>query len=443
VSAVRPRRRTGRRAPYAVCGRTLAACWRSRCSALSRSDATAGSWPCRTGRHPSCWCASRWTRACSSADRGYRLDVAPSQVDALAVLGHAAAASRLLDAGDDRGAADLCASTLQLFRGDLLPAAGDGDWVSPHRARLHEARMTLVETQLSARLRLGDVGDVIGELEGAVAAYPFQEGLWSLLITALYRAGRQADALATYRRVKDRLATELGLDPGPELQRLEQRILLQDESLAVSPRAGQLLDRDRPAGNLPSMSAELVGRDREVADLCDLLAHERLVEIVGPGGIGKTAVALATGRELSSSSDIGADGIWLARLETAVTADDVIDTLVAALNVPGGEEALFERLRATTALVILDNCEHVLDAAATLAMRLLDASPGLRVLCTSQVPLDIDGEAVVELAPLTLSDAAELFIHRASAQRLEHGSSGSDAAVSRWRSSSPPLEPRH
>ncbi len=110
--------------------------------------------------------------------------------------------------------------------------------------------------------------------------------------------------------------------------------------------------------------------------------------------------------------------VWLARLETAVTADDVVDALIGAVNGPGGEEALFERLKTSSALVILDNCEHVIDAAASLAVRLLDNAPGLRILCTSQVPLDIDGEVVFELAPLALSDAVELFTRRATAQRL-------------------------
>jgi len=113
-----------------------------------------------------------------SGDGGYKLAVDPSEVDALVVLDHVAEVSRLLDGGDDREAADLCASTLKMYRGDILPAAGDGEWVNPHRARLEEARMKLVETQFSARLRLGDTGDVIGELEAAVAAYPYQEGLW-------------------------------------------------------------------------------------------------------------------------------------------------------------------------------------------------------------------------------------------------------------------------
>ncbi len=339
-----------------------------------------------------------------SADGGYRLAVEPSQVDALVALRDTAAAARLLDAGDDRGAADLSASTLRLYRGDLLQGAGDGDWAVPHRTRLDEARMKLIEIRLSALLGLGDPGDLVGELEAAVTSYPYQEGLWALLITALYRAGRQADALATYQRVRVLLADELGLDPGPRLQQLERQILAHDPALRIP-------DRVSPppvvaAGNLPSLSAELVGREEEVAALADLLAERRLVEIVGPGGIGKTAVAIATGREL-------AEPVWLVRLETAAAADEVLDALIAALDVTGGEPALLERLEGAASVVILDNCEHVVAAAAALAVRLLDAAPALRILCTSQVPLDVDGEAVVELAPLALPDAVELFTRRA------------------------------
>ena len=127
----------------------------------------------------------------------------------------------------------------------MLPGAGEGDWVSPHRARLEEARIKLTETEFSARLRLGDAGDAIGELEAAVATYPFQEGLWELLITALYRAGRQADALAAYQRVRNQLADELGLDPGPQLQQLERQILVHDAALGGHPR--RAIVRSRPA----------------------------------------------------------------------------------------------------------------------------------------------------------------------------------------------------
>ena len=337
----------------------------------------------------------------TSRDGGYALAVEPSDVDALAALSATTTASGLFEAGDDVGAADLCASTLRLYRGDVLQAAGDGDWVTPYRARLDEARMTLLEIQFGARLRLGEVGDVIGELEAAVAAHPFQESLWELLITAQYRAGRQADALASYQKVKTQLAAELGLDPRPQLQELEHRILVQDAALEVPVRPAARARTLRRAGNLPSLAAELVGREDEVAAVSDLLARERLVEIVGPGGIGKTAVAIAVGRALTSSASLGADGVWLARLESASTPDQVVDVLVGAVDGPGGEAALFESFKDASAVVILDNCEHVIDAAAALAVRLLDAAPGLRILCTSQVPLDVDGEVVFELAPLT------------------------------------------
>ena len=242
-----------------------------------------------------------------------------------------------------------------------------------------------------------------------MATHPYQEGLWELLITALYRAGRQADALAAYQRVRTRLADELGLDPGPQLQELEQQILDQDPALRAA------ATRPAAAGNLPSMSAELIGRDDEIAALSELLAGRRLVEIVGPGGIGKTAVAIATGRALSAPCP---GGVWLARLETARDGGrrHRHGDRRAATS-PAARRHCSSGSRRAAALVILDNCEHVLDAAAALAVRLLDAAPGLRILCTSQVPLDVDGEAVFELAPLALSDAVELFTRAAPAPR--------------------------
>ncbi len=165
-----------------------------------------------------------------------------------------------------------------------------------------------------------------------------------------------------------------------------------------------------PAGNLPSLAPALVGRDAELDGLQALLADHRLVEVVGPGGIGKTALALAAGRALAATPG----GVWLARLEGARTADEVLDTVVAAFEVTGGEAALLERVRRGGGLLVLDNCEHVADAAATLAERLLDAAPALRVLATSQAALDVDGEVLFELAPLALADAVELFTRRAT-----------------------------
>ncbi len=197
--------------------------------------------------------------------------------------------------------------------------------------------MKLIETRLAALLGLGDAGDLIGELEAAVASYPYQEGLWALLITARYRAGRQADALATYQRVRILLADELGLDPGPRLQQLERQILRHDPSLRGADRAAP---RPPPAaGNLPSLSVELVGREEEIAALADLLADRRLVELVGPGGRREDR-----GGDRHRPRARGAR-VWLVRLETATTADEVLDAVIAALDVTGGEAALLERLR--------------------------------------------------------------------------------------------------
>ena len=287
-----------------------------------------------------------------------------------------------------------------MFGGEILSAAGDGDWVIPHRARLEEVRLGLVEDQLAARLDLGASGEVIGELEALVSVHPLREGLWALLMVALYRDGRQADALATYQRARTWLADELGLDPGRQLQQLEHQILVHDPSLGVAlvhgarPRAGQ-------AGRKPAVDVRGARRSRHRSGGGRRSARRRAARRDRRAGRRRQDGGGDRGRPSAQrrSDGVAPGGVWLARLETAATADDVVDTLVAALNV-GGEAALFERLKSSTAVVILDNCEHVIDAAAALAVRLLDAAPGLRILCTSQVPLDVDGEVVFELAPL-------------------------------------------
>ena len=226
-----------------------------------------------------------------------------------------------------------------------------------------------------------------------------------------------ADHRAVPRGTPGRRAGGLPAGPGPAGRRARPR----SRTAAAAARAAD--PRPRPGAPRPGArpgtcrrcrpSSSGARRRSPPSPTCS--QSKRLVEIVGPGGIGKTAVAIATGRRLSEAPG----GVWLARLEAATTADDVLDTLIAALNVTGGEAALFERLKGAAAVVILDNCEHVVDAAAALAVRLLDAAPGLRILCTSQVPLDVDGEAVFELAPLALADAVELFTRRAAARRGE------------------------
>lgn len=179
---------------------------------------------------------------------GYTLEVDPSAVDALEVLRLAEQASAFRTAGDSSAALDACATALAMFKGDILSGAGEADWVIPYRARLEEVRVGLIEDQLAARLDLGAAGDVVGELEALVRVHPQREGLWALLMIALYRDGRQADALATYQRARSWLADELGLDPGLRLQHLEQQILAHDPTLGMPNSTARGLVPERPVG---------------------------------------------------------------------------------------------------------------------------------------------------------------------------------------------------
>ena len=276
-----------------------------------------------------------------SGDGGYALAVEPPTSTPSPCCAHASAASAACSTPATTAARPSCARVdAALFRGrrcSRRPVTATG------RRRTGPASTrpacTLLEIRFAARLRLGDAGDVIGELEAAVAAHPFHEGLWELLITALYRAGRQADALAAYQRVRDQLADELGLDPGPQLRELEQQILAHDGRGSLRRRAAA-----DPAGNLPSMSAELVGRETR---------GRRARRPARPAsGWSRSSGRAGSARPPSPSRPAArlvrrrAGGVWLARLESArTTADDVVDTLIAALHVTGGEAALFDRLR--------------------------------------------------------------------------------------------------
>jgi predicted ATPase/DNA-binding SARP family transcriptional activator len=339
---------------------------------------------------------------------GYTLLVDPDSVDALQVLRLAESVAALRSAGDTQAARDASATGLALFRGELLPGAGEGEWLAPYRTRMEEARLQLAEDNLAARLELGAAGEVVGELESLVDAHPLREGLWALLITALYRAGRQADALAAYQRVRQHVGEELGLDPGPELRALEARVLAQDAALAGARRSPE-----PSAGNLPGLSAPLVGRTADVTDVLAVVDRERLVTLAGPAGVGKTRLAVEVARGTRF-----ADGAWLARLEAARSSASVWQSVGEAFGVSeASEPTVLDRLRGADLLLVLDNCEHLVTLLREPLDLMLKASPTLRILATSQVPLGTDGEVVRIVEPLGLADSVTLFTQRATHQR--------------------------
>jgi predicted ATPase/DNA-binding SARP family transcriptional activator len=343
----------------------------------------------------------------TGARSGYTLEVDAGAVDALEVVRLAASASELLDRGDPAAALATATGALTLFRGEVLCDAGDGEWLLPHRSRLDEVRLHLVEDQFAARLELGAAGEVTGELEALVATHPLRERMWELLVTALYRDGRQAEALAAYTRVRDLLAEELGLEPGPALRALEHQVLEQDPRLERSRAPGAA------PGNVPPLSSSLVGRTHELEEIVELLDRQRLVTLVGAAGVGKTRVAIEVARTVERVA-----GAWFVRLEGATSAAAVTEAVTAALALPGGTESmLFGHLRGSDALLVLDNCEHVVDAVAELVPRILAASARVTVLCTSQVPLGVDGEWIQPLEPLAIADSVELFALRAGEHR--------------------------
>ncbi|MGW6496016.1 BTAD domain-containing putative transcriptional regulator [Nonomuraea angiospora] len=343
---------------------------------------------------------------------GYVLQVEPSSVDAglfETLIGRAQRAS-----GPEERAA-LLREALGLWRGDAYAEFAGEPFALAAVARLGEQRLAALEELAEARLGLGEHALLAAELASLVAEHPLRERLRAAHVRALYLAGRQSEALTAYEELRRHLSEELGLDPGPELAALHRAILRQDPSLG--PVA-------RPRGNLPAPLTSLVGRDEAVAEVRSLLRAGRLVTLIGPGGVGKTRLALA-----AASGTGGGDGwlVELAALRPGAAEVEVIEAVAAVLGLrddtagPGAPyEGAVERIAGALAgrepLLVLDNCEHVVEQVAALAGRLLQAAPGLRILATSQEPLRIEGEALWSVPPLTREAAVELFAARAGVE---------------------------
>jgi predicted ATPase/DNA-binding SARP family transcriptional activator len=309
-------------------------------------------------------------------------------------------------------AAGLLEGALALWRGrpfgDLIDS---GPMVCRRAGELEEQRVQAVELLMEAQLALGHHDRVISRLRPMIGEHPFREHLHRQLMLALYRAGRQGEALQVGRDLRTTLSEELGIEPTAETRVLEDRILVQDPGLAL-----------RPPTNAPAFVSSFVGRTQEMADIRRLLLGTRLVTLVGTGGSGKTRLAREVAHGLL---DRFPDGVWwvdLAPLGTSVAARTAGVLGLTAQPGVATESALERYLANRCALVVFDNCEHVADEVAGLATELLTAAEGLRVLSTSRRVLHAQGEVRYEVPLMSLthggvpgrSDAEQLFVERAS-----------------------------
>jgi len=353
---------------------------------------------------------------------GYLLTVVPGELDAELFAERIRDGRRTLEQGDAAGASELLSEALALWRGPPLADVAFEEFAQPGIRHLEELRLAALETRIDADFERGRHAEVIAELEGLLAREPTRERIAGQLMTALYRSGRQSDALQVYQRTRAALAEELGLEPGPALRTLQSQVLEQDPSLgpAAEPNVAAARTARNGRSNLPTPANPLVGRGEEMSRALELLAGRqvRLLTLWGPGGSGKTRLALEVAAAMVGGYR---DGVWLVPLapipDRAVMVAEVSRVLEVA---PGAgkspEQALVSALAGRELLLVLDNFEHLLDAGGVVA-DLLSAAPRVGVLSTSREPLRIRGEQRMEVPPLLPQDAAELFLARARSVR--------------------------
>jgi predicted ATPase/DNA-binding SARP family transcriptional activator len=330
---------------------------------------------------------------------GYSLRLEPGELDLERFEELAAGGRRSLD--DRRPAEAACElrSALELWQGEPLQGVDlDGPGVA---SGLGERRLSVLEDRIEAEIAAGDQARLVTELEQLTTLHPLRERLRAQLMLCLYRAGRQADALEVYRQSRELYVSELGIEPGPELQELHRRILRQDASLEGPPRART---------SLPAPVASFVGRAPELGQLRRLLTHgnARLVTLTGTGGIGKTRLALEAAAGLVGDYP---DGIFF--VELALLSDPEL-VLAATGTVLGASDGVAKEIGTGRILLVLDNFEHLVDGAPAV-VQLLRSCPNLRVLATSRERLRLSGEHVLEIPPLPEREAVALFVERARA----------------------------
>jgi len=344
---------------------------------------------------------------------GYVLRAKAMEVDARQFEALAAEGQGSLHAGDFRRAAGLLRDALGLWRGPALADFAYESFAQAEVARLEESRLVVLEDRIDAELGLGEHTGLVGELEGLVREHPLRERPVGQLMLALYRSGRQADALEVYRRASELFRDELGLEPSPQLRELERSILNQDTTVEPPRRAAPA-----PPGNLPVPATRFVGRGHELAELAALLRSggTRLLTLTGVGGSGKTRLALRVAETCAAEYR---DGTWFVAFADITDPELIAPTICQTLEL--AEEAglapvrrLEQWLGERQVLLVLDNLEQLADGSAVLA-KLLSACPGLTLLVTSREPLHLAGEQQYEVPVLEPEDAVALFDSRTQA----------------------------
>jgi len=356
---------------------------------------------------------------------GYRLEVIDGEVDASRFEALLARSRTLADEESLRALND----SLRLWEGSAYGQFSDAAEVSSEAVRLDELRLVATDEWAEARMAMGDPASMVGELEALVSAHPYRESYWRLLMLALYRTGRQAEALRRASELRSILGQEVGLDISPAMRELEAQVLADDPCLLIEHES---TPSARPAvPSLPRLqgSTSFVGREPDVTTLSAELEQQPLVTITGAGGVGKTRLALRiAGRVIDEFED----GVTVVEFAALRDPSGTAQVIAQALDVQPHQHRTIETtiedyLAPAHTLLVLDNCEHVTEILAPLVDRLRASCPDLRILATSRQSLGLAGEYVEVLAPLTLpmpeadlideladSSAVELFVSRAA-----------------------------
>jgi predicted ATPase/DNA-binding SARP family transcriptional activator len=357
--------------------------------------------------------------AIETTPAGYRLQLEPGAVDAEQFQELFRDGRDALRTGSAAAALELLSDALVLWRGPAYADLRYEAFAQAEAGRLEEMRFACLEERIEAELQLGRHAGLVGELEALVVEQPLRERVRGQLILALYRSGRQSEALEQYRSARRMLSDELGLDPSPELRELERMILAHDPELAPPQASGPSFT------NLPLQPTPFIGRVLELDELVDLIrgGSRRIVTLTGPGGSGKTRMAIEAANRVATHFP---EGVWWVPLQSSRDPTLVLPAVGAVLQAPDGDVAAHVGDRRM--LLVLDNFEQLLEAGVSVA-GLLTRCAHLRLLVTSREPLHVAAEREFRVRPMTEPDAVALFEERAAQEDGSSYAAVADRAV--------------